>query len=337
MDWFAHHKRDLPWRRDVSAYHTLVSETMLQQTRVEAVLTAYTRFLRCLPTVAALADCEENALYKLWEGLGYYRRAKNLQRAAQMIVTDFGGEIPRKVSDLLRLPGVGAYTAGAIASIAYGLRVPAVDGNVLRVMARLEADYADIALPQTKQLLTDHLQNVMPAQNAGDFNQALMDFGACVCLPNGAPLCRTCPVADYCLAFAQNAVGQLPVKSPKKTRRIEERRVFLLLFEDKVALRKRPNSGLLAGLWEFPNTTDDSEAFLASLGVKPETCRPIVPCGEAKHIFTHLEWHMTGTALTLREQPNQKSLCWVDAALLVKDYAMPSAFAHYRSYFLDKP
>ena len=248
LQWYHENARTLPWRSDPTPYHVWVSEIMLQQTRVAAVLEYYRRFMEALPTVADLAAVEEDKLLKLWQGLGYYNRARNLQKAARQVVEDFGGTFPGDYETLLGLSGVGEYTAGAIASIAFGQPVPAVDGNVLRVVSRLTGDGSDITKPETKKRMWADLKAVIPVRSPGDFNQAMMDLGATVCLPNGAPLCEKCPAADFCRARLEGRTGELPYKPPKKARRVEDRVVFLLFHEGKVALRQRPKKGLLGAL-----------------------------------------------------------------------------------------
>jgi len=320
LAWYERSKRALPWRENPAAYGTWVSEIMLQQTRAEAVKPYYTRFLAALPSIEALANADEDRLLKLWEGLGYYSRARNLKKTAQIIVREHNGVIPSDPEALLKLPGVGLYTAGAVASIAYGVPVPAVDGNVLRVCARLFADPSDIALGQTKRELSACLLRAMPQDRPGDFNQALMELGACVCLPK-SPNCGGCPLAEHCLAHAQGLTSQLPVKSPKKPRRIEQRHLLILRFEDTIALRRRPPKGLLAGLWELP------EAFV----LPEELILSREPAGNAVHIFTHIEWHMTAERVLLRAPLPGENLAWVTQEQLNQSCALPSAFAAFRN------
>jgi A/G-specific adenine glycosylase len=320
LRWYERNKRDLPWRDGPDAYHTWVSEIMLQQTRVEAVRGYYARFLAALPTVRDLANVDDDRLMKLWEGLGYYSRARNLKKAAQAITQEHGGVIPGDPAALLRLPGIGLYTAGAIASIAYGVPVPAVDGNVLRVCARLDADPADITLDQTKRDVSARLLRVLPRDDPGGFNQAMMELGACVCLPNGSPNCAACPLAGDCLARAQGLTAELPVKSPKKPRRAEHRRLLILRFGDRLALRRRPPKGLLAGLWELPEAFDVPPALVISRQ----------PAGQSVHIFTHIEWHMTAERVILRAPLPDEALVWVTREELEEGYALPSAFAGFR-------
>ncbi|MCC8122274.1 MAG: A/G-specific adenine glycosylase [Oscillospiraceae bacterium] len=321
LQWYAETARDLPWRAEPTPYHVLVSELMLQQTRVAAVLEYYRRFMEELPTVEALAAVEDDRLMKLWQGLGYYNRARNLKKAACRIVEEYGGVFPSQYEDLLSLPGVGEYTAGAIASIAFGVPVPAVDGNVLRVVARLTGDDADISGTETKKRMRAGLQAVMPTAAPGDFNQALMDLGALVCLPNGLPLCGQCPAAEFCAAKLQNRTADLPVKAAKKARRVEERTVFFIFHHGCVALRRRPARGLLAGLWEYPN-----ECAPAPFPVTPLVAEP---GGTAKHIFTHVEWHMTAQVLRAADAALPEGWVWADRAALRHVYAVPNAFQRF--------
>ena len=329
LQWYRENARVLPWRSDPTPYHVWVSEIMLQQTRVAAVLDYYRRFMEALPTVADLAAVEEDRLMKLWQGLGYYNRARNLQKAARQVAEDFGGAFPGTYEGLLTLSGVGEYTAGAIASIAFGVPVPAVDGNVLRVVARISGDGGDIARPDTKARMRAALQAVLPVDAPGDFNQALMELGATVCLPNGAPLCDRCPAADFCTARREERTGELPVKAAKKARRIEARTVFLIFWEKKVALRRRPGLGLLAGLWEFPNVEGalDEAAAGAAVSVWGLEPRRWESRLTAKHIFTHVEWHMTGYTLEVAGD-GPADFVWADAGAL-SDRAVPSAFGRY--------
>ena len=329
LAWYRENARDLPWRHTEDPYRIWVSEIMLQQTRVAAVLGYYARFLEAFPTVEALASADEERLMKLWEGLGYYSRARNLQKAAKEVAA-LGG-FPDTYAGLLALPGIGDYTASAIAAAAFGRREPAVDGNVLRVAARLTDCHGDILDPKTKRSVRAGLAAVMP-ENAADiriFNQAMMELGATVCGPNTAPRCEECPVRALCLGHQRGTAEALPVKKAKKERRVEEKTVFLLLRDGRIALRKRPKTGLLAGLWEFPNaegTLDEASAgaAVAAMGLSAIDWRSRLT---AKHIFTHVEWRMTGYALTVRGE-GPADLVWVDAAGLT-ERSVPSAFARY--------
>ena len=321
--WYREHARDLPWRRQPTPYRVWISEIMLQQTRVAAVLEYYKRFLEAAPTVAHLAALPEEQLMKLWQGLGYYSRARNLQKAARQIMDNFGGVFPNTYEDIRSLSGVGDYTAGAISSIAFGLPTPAVDGNVLRVTARIRGDERDIAAPATKKEVTAALARIIPVDTPGDFNQAMMELGATVGLPNGAPLCDQCPAAAFCKAHLEGRTQELPVKAPKKARRVEGRTLYLFFHENKVALRRRPDKGLLAGLWEFPNELSDRTDYPAQWGLSP---RCTEPAGTGKHIFSHIEWHLTAVAAELDSPALPEGWVWADRAELRDIYAVPNAF-----------
>ena len=326
LHWFGENARLLPWRDEPTAYRVWVSEIMLQQTRVETVKPYFERFLTALPDVKALAEVPQDILLKLWEGLGYYNRVRNMQKCAQEVMARYDGRFPADYQALLSLPGIGPYTAGAVASIAFGLRVPAVDGNVLRVITRLTANGADITKEAVKKEITSQVAAILPHPMTGAFNQSLMELGAIICLPNGTPLCSQCPLEMLCEARRQGNMLHYPVKGAKKPRRQEERMVFLLFCGDQVALCKRPDKGLLAGLWEFPQQegTDVAEA-LTSLGYEGTT---VYRLPQAKHIFTHIEWHMTGYGgIVPHKLP---SFTWVSAQQLQKEYPLPSAFRVYR-------
>lgn len=329
LEWFYKNRRSLPFREDPTPYHVWLSEVMLQQTRVSAVLPYYYRFLEELPDIPALAACEEEKLHKLWEGLGYYSRARNLQKAAKEI-TALGG-FPDTYDGLLALPGIGDYTASAIATAAFGRREPAVDGNVLRVMTRLTDCHDDISDPKTKRAVRAALAEVMPEEPADIriFNQAMMELGATACGPNTAPQCDDCPVSGLCLGRQRGTAETLPVKKAKKERRVEEKTVLLLKRDGKIALRKRPKTGLLAGLWEFPNVEGALDETAAGAAVEAMGLSVIDWQSRltAKHIFTHVEWRMTGYALTVRGD-GPAELEWVDAAGLAAR-SVPSAFARY--------
>ena len=341
LGWYRENARKLPWRETRDPYRIWVSEIMLQQTRVEAVIRYYERFLDRLPTVAALADCPEAELLKLWEGLGYYSRVRNMQKAAKTVMSQYGGVFPQDFKEILSLSGIGEYTAGAIASFAFDLPYPAVDGNVLRVAARLLCFEEDVLAPTSKKVLTAAVWEAQPREAAATYNQAMIELGATVCLPNGAPKCSTCPFFADCAARAAGKEQALPVRKKAAPRRIEQRTVLILREGDTVALRRRPESGLLAGLFEpisLPGHMDAAAlgARLVDLGITPLR---IAPLGEAKHIFTHLEWHMVGFEIDL----DQKSAATVrekiekDAVFARRDeiderYALPSAYAAYRSF-----
>lgn len=329
LDWYAANARDLPWRRDVTPYRVWVSEIMLQQTRVEAVKGYFERFVAAAPDVASLAALPEERLLKLWEGLGYYSRARNLQKAARVCAERFGGALPADYDALLSLPGVGPYTAGAVASIAFGQAVPAVDGNVLRVFTRLTADSGDIADDAVKRRVTDALAALMPAGESGAFNQALMELGATVCGPNRAPQCEVCPIAALCLARAHGTAAALPVKAPKRAKRAEDYTVFCLRCGDRLAVERRPEHGLLAGLWELPNTPgllDERQAgeYASGQGLGDVRLRS---ARDGRHIFTHIVWTMRCYTLECSAMPPRYH--WATPDELREEISLPTAFRQF--------
>ena len=328
LPWYRACRRDLPWRRDREPYHVWVSEIMLQQTRVEAVKGYYARFLRALPTVQDLAKADDDLLHKLWEGLGYYSRVRNLKKAARVIVEDYGGVFPGEYDKLLALPGIGEYTAGAISSIAFDLPIPAVDGNVLRVVSRLTNDPSPIDQPAYKKAVQASLARIYPPQ-AGDFTQALMELGATVCGPNRKPDCESCPCREFCKAYSRGTQLQLPVKSPKRSRREEKLTVFILRAGERYALEKRPDTGLLAGLWQFPNVPGWLEirqvlGKVEELGLKPKEIKRQV---EKEHIFTHIKWCMRGVYLDVKE--TNERYTWLTAQEIEASAALPTAFRQF--------
>ena len=333
LPWYQEHRRDLPWRQDREPYHVWVSEIMLQQTRVEAVKGYYARFLTRLPTVSDLAEVPEPELLKLWEGLGYYTRARNLKKAAALIMTEYHGEFPRDYAAIRSLPGIGDYTAGAICSICFEEKTPAVDGNVLRVVSRICDDHRCTDDPKVKRSITASLAEIYP-EEAGAFTQSLMELGAMVCLPNGAPLCNQCPMGDLCLARMRNTISELPVRKPKKPRRQEDMTVFLLSCGDKIALERRPDSGLLAGLYQFPHLPGhlSSQEIIGAAegwGLQPQFLEKIV---SRTHIFTHIQWNMLGARLHCAVEAPQ--FLWVDKA--AENHALPTAFRQFLPDFLEE-
>jgi A/G-specific adenine glycosylase len=335
LDWFDYNARILAWRENPIPYYVWVSEIMLQQTRVEAVKGYFDRFTTALPNIKALAEVDEDKLLKLWEGLGYYNRARNLQKAAQVVIKDYQGELPADYDSLLKLPGIGEYTAGAIASIAYQIPVPAVDGNVLRVTKRIAGSFDDITKNSVKKELWQDLIQIMPTDRPGDFNQSLMELGATVCIPNGKPLCENCPVMHLCKAFHEDNTMKIPVKPPKKERRKEEHTILILEYQDKYALHKREEKGLLSGLWELPGMegylqTHELISLLQNIGISMDTIEEL---GKAKHIFSHVEWHMIGYHIKLQEDitkmEDYKQCIWVSKEEINHRYSIPSAFSAY--------
>lgn len=343
--WYHSQARSLPWREDPSPYRVWISEIMLQQTRVAAVMPYFERFLRRLPDVSSLAGCNEETLMKLWQGLGYYNRARNLQRAARIIQSEYDGKIPSSFDELLALPGIGRYTAAAISSIAYGGNHPAVDGNVLRVISRLILFPEDILKDSTKRAVENALHAVYPPGQGGDINQALMELGATICLPNGAPHCGRCPLKRFCLALEENLIADYPHKKKKKGRTVEKLTILRLEANGLLAIRKRPGRGLLAGLWEFPNlsghrTLEEVKAWCQREGYFLISQRSLPP---ARHIFSHVEWDMRGWCLHVGSQriledsaeyadappdPPGK-LQWCSPGSIASRYSIPAAFQHY--------
>lgn len=332
--WYEKERRDLPWRQTKEPYRIWLSEIMLQQTRVEAVKPYYKRFLEELPDVEALAKVPEDRLLKLWEGLGYYNRARNLQKAARQIMEEYKGEFPKTYEEIRKLSGIGAYTAGAISSFAYNEPKPAVDGNVLRVMARLLADADDIMRDATRRKMEERIEAILPKGRAGDFNQALIELGAMICVPNGEPKCERCPLASYCRAHQTDNWQAFPVKSKAKGRRIEKRTVLLFRDGEKLAIHKRPAKGLLAGLYEYPNleghlTQRQVIAYAKEIGLMPVRVKKL---GDAVHIFSHVEWHMVGYEVRVDELEKscREPYLFITPDEIEAKYSIPSAFAAYK-------
>ncbi len=340
LSWYDAGRRILPWREEPTPYHVWVSEIMLQQTRVEAVKPYYDRFMKKFPDIERLAMAEEEVLLKLWEGLGYYNRVRNLNKAAKIIMEEYNGRMPDTYEELIGLPGIGSYTAGAIASIAYGKKLPAVDGNVLRVLARLRTDDRDIRQQSVKKQIEEELSDCMSEKRPGDFNQALMELGAMVCIPTGVPKCRECPWERLCLAHKEGRETEFPVKTAKKKRAVEDKTILLIRDENKAALQKRPSKGLLAGMYEFPWILGklSEEEVLAYLKKEGLSVLHIKPIGESKHIFTHKEWHMTGYAVKVDELSCQKEkagFIYVERKEVEERYPIPSAYAYYLKAFMN--
>ena len=335
LAWYRENRRSLPWRDDPSAYHVWISEIMLQQTRVEAVKGYYARFLERFPDLCALAEADEDTCLKLWEGLGYYSRARNLQKAARILVNEYKGEMPKSAKELKKLPGIGPYTAAAIASIAFGERIPAIDGNLLRVFARLTLYAEEIRTPAAAAAAGACFLEQMPADSAGDFNQALMDLGAGICTPGGAPACGECPLRQYCRAAAVDRAAQLPVMPAKKARGIEKRTILVIRDDDRILLRRRPDRGLLAGLYEFPNESGWLSEEEAVRKAREYGCDPlhIRPLPHAKHIFTHKEWHMHGYEIRIGSFSGAdapRGRCFTAPIRdLQEKYALPSAYSSF--------
>ena len=340
LAWYDSNRRVLPWREDPTPYRVWVSEIMLQQTRVEAVKPYFERFMKKLPTIEALACAPEEDLLKLWEGLGYYNRVRNLQKAAIQIVEQYDGNMPQEYEELQKLKGIGSYTAGAISSIAYGKANPAVDGNVLRVLSRIREDDRLISDTRVKTAVEEELREVIPKDRPGEFNQALMEIGACVCVPNGAPHCEECPLEDICMAHADGVETEYPRKKSGKARTIEDKTILIIRDENKTVLRKRENKGLLAGMYEFPtmdghHTAEEVTRYLSENGLKTIRIRTLE---DAKHIFSHKEWHMKGYMIRVDElEPRSSEGIFADWIYIEPEdtrekYPIPAAFAAYTKY-----
>ena len=328
LEWYGEHKRTLPWRDEATPYRVWVSEIMLQQTRVEAAKGYFLRWTERFPTVGDLAAADEEEVLKAWEGLGYYSRARNLHKAAKLVMDNFGGVVPSDKKSLEALPGVGAYTAGAILSIAFGIAEPAVDGNVLRVISRLNADPFDLMKTETRVAVADHLRPLMPKGQTSEFTQSLFELGALICLPNAVPKCAACPLAERCEARRLGKETDYPIRTVKPEKRREKLTVFVVEWEGKFAIRKRPASGLLADLWELPNHPDHLSERAAYVLYGGE----ISPLPPATHVFTHVVWEMTGYYIKAHYPPEDPSLRFVSAEELRTVYSLPSAFSAYRKY-----
>ena len=342
LTWFAANKRSLPWREDREPYHVWISEIMLQQTRIEAVKKYYIRFLKELPDVECLSQISEEQLLKLWEGLGYYSRARNLKKAAEKIMQEHGGVFPSTYALLRELPGIGEYTAGAIASICFNERVTAIDGNVLRVISRITGSKKNVLLPETKKEVEKQLLNILPEQS-GAFNEALMELGEILCLPNGTPECEQCPLQSECTAYQKNMTEEIPVRIKKMKRTKEEKTVLLLVNENhQIAIEKRPEKGLLSGMYQFPNLLGFySKEELSSL-LKGWQLTPIEISllKNAKHVFTHIDWYMKSYLIKVKtisdkeseSTPELSRLLWVSKNELAEKYPLPTAFQIFYVY-----
>ncbi|MGN1121214.1 MAG: A/G-specific adenine glycosylase [Eubacteriales bacterium] len=337
--WYRQNRKSFPWRESPTPYHVWISEIMLQQTRIEAALPYYERFLLAFPDVQALAQAPEDELLKAWQGLGYYSRARNLKKAAKQILDTYGGALPQDAAALKKLPGIGDYTAGAIASIAMGLPEPAVDGNVLRVIMRYTACADDVMSMTVRTRVAEALRQIYPSgKEAGILTEALMELGETVCAANAVPRCGECPLCRLCRAQTEGNAAILPVRKKPKPRRIEQRTVLVLRCGTRVALRRR-GEGLLAGMWELPNepvdiTPQQLDAYLAAQGVHMQAFEDL---GNAKHIFSHIEWHMHGYAVTCDRcfSGKEDELIWASAQEIREKYAIPAAFAPFRTAYTD--
>lgn len=329
VEWYQNEEKNLPWKQDKEPYHIWISEIMLQQTRIEAVKKYYERFVKELPTVYDLANVDDEKLLKLWEGLGYYSRAHNLKKAANIIVQEYNGMVPKKYEQLLKLPGIGEYTAGAIASISSNEKVTAVDGNVLRVISRIIGSRENVLLPETKKKIAGMVQEILP-EESGDFNEGIMEIGEKICLPNGVPLCEKCPIKQFCYARENNLIAEIPVRIKDTKRKIEDKTVFTIKTKDgKIAIRKRNDKGLLASLYELPNVDEVLEEKAIENLIKDWNLKLIETKQgkDRKHIFTHIEWHMKHYQVTVEKENTE--FIWISQEQLMKEYPLPTAFAKF--------
>lgn len=335
VEWYQKNRRILPWREGKNPYHIWISEIMLQQTKIEAVKKYYERFIQEIPTIQDLAKIEEEKLLKLWEGLGYYNRARNMRKAAIIIEEKYQSQMPKTYKELVELPGIGEYTAGAIASICYDEKVPAVDGNVLRVIARITASKEDVLLANTKKEASKLLTQIMP-KKAGDFNEGLMELGEVICIPNGMPFCERCPIQEWCLARKEGLVLEIPVREKKVKRKKEKRTVYLLKYKDKIAIQKRSNKGLLANMYEFPNelgeiTKQELEEKFSSEPIKIVSIEEIQ---SYNHVFSHIEWSMK--AYVIEVEKMLENYLWVTKKQMQEKYPLPGAFMPFWEQIKEK-
>lgn len=323
--WYRIHQKQYPWRNTNDPYDVWISEIMLQQTRIEAVIPKFLEFKKAFPNVQALASAQLDEVYRVWQGLGYYSRALNLHRAAKVIVEQYHGQLPTHHQQLLVLPGIGPYTAGAIGSIAFDLPTPAVDGNVLRVICRIYGIYDDVRLPSTRHVVEERLKPwyQMDSQENGDITQGLMEVGQSLCLPKGKPHCQQCPFQEHCVTAKHDLYQEIPYRSKNAQRKVEQRTILLLQYHDEVVLQKRPQRGLLAGLYEFINL---NQAYSIKQIEMMYPLANVLSLPFAKHIFTHKEWHMTMYRVQLQQRiPLLDTQIWVKVNEL-EQYAIPSAF-----------
>lgn len=337
VSWYQVNARQLPWRKKPDPYRIWISEIMLQQTKVDTAIPYFQRFIAEIPDVASLAAMDEERLLKLWEGLGYYSRCRNLGKAARAVVESYGGKLPETYKELIALPGIGPYTAGAISSICFNEPQPAVDGNVLRVIARVCGLEEDVGKAGTKKLIKSFVLSMMPKDEPGTFNQALMELGATVCMPNAQPDCPSCPWSKDCISRSNGLISKIPKKEKKKARRREIRTVFVVVSGNLVLIRKREESGLLSDLWEFPNweghmSMEEAISWGKELGSLKSCAEPL---GEAKHLFSHIEWAMKGYLIELDHPVPVEEGQWVTMEDLCHRFAIPSAFQYYKKILLD--
>lgn len=334
LDWYDANRRVLPFRGTRDPYAVWISEIMLQQTRTDTVSGYYTRFLNRFPNIAALAKADEQEVLKYWEGLGYYSRARNLHKAAQIMQREYGGRFPAAYEGIRALPGVGDYTAAAVASIAYRLPYPAIDGNLTRVLARVHGVREDVGRPSVKRLIHELGEREIDRERPGDWNQALMDLGATICVP-GTPDCARCPLQAQCDAYAQGDADQLPIRAAVRPPVPVDVGVGLVIAEGRVLTIKR-DAALLKGLWTFLLCEGDStpEGMARKLGALGMQANRIIPLGEARHVFTHRIWNMQLYRVDLPAMPGRTAGQWADAQTLT-GLPLPTAMKAARRAAMD--
>lgn len=337
LTWYRENKRQLPWRKDRDPYHVWISEIMLQQTRIEAVIGYYDRFMQEIPTIFALAEIEDEKLLKLWEGLGYYNRARNLKKTAQIIVEKYKGNFPTTYLDLLTLPGIGEYTASAISSICFQEKKATVDGNVLRVYMRYYNKSDNISEEKVRKSVKEELEKILP-KNSGDFNEGMMELGEVICIPNGIPLCKKCPIKQECLARKNNSYLNLPVKNKKKEQKKLYYTVLLFNYREKIAISKRINQSLLNNLWSFPNlegnySLSDIKNYLENKDIKYKN---IEEAPSYTHTFTHQKWEMKSYKIELENKWEEENIIFKDIETIKEEYAIPTAFQPFLKYLITK-
>ncbi len=327
--WYHKNRRTMPWRENPVPYHIWLSEIMLQQTRVDTAMPYFHRFIEKYPDIQALAKSDEDELMKYWEGLGYYNRVRNLRTTALSLVENHEGKLPETYVELLKLKGIGEYTAGAIASEAFGEKVPAVDGNVFRVMSRLLGVREDIKEKSVMDFLKDTVKELLPEEETGNFNQALIEIGALICIPNGSPKCGLCPLREYCTAYEKDLQDEIPKKKKPKEKKIEERTVLILEYDGRYAIRKRPEGKLLGGLYEFPHEEgfyekNEVEALLKEMNLHPMS---IESMKDKKFLFTHIEWRLKAYHIKV-EKPGDE-LLFESRESIREKYTLATAFRDY--------
>ena len=327
VKWYQENKRDLPWRKGKNPYHIWISEIMLQQTRIEAVIGYYYRFLEKIPDIKTLATIEEKSLLKLWEGLGYYNRARNLKIAANQIENEYQGKFPTTYVEIIKLKGIGEYTASAISSICYNEPQVTIDGNVLRVFTRFYNDQRNIDEPRTKKSIREYLQKIIP-EESGDFNQGLMEIGETICIPNGIPKCNICPLKKDCLANHYNTYQDLPIRKKKIVKKQEDYTVLIFQNQDEVAIYQRTKESLLNNLWGFPQieglfSMEEIKDYLIKQNIKYQYIQQGI---QNTHIFTHKKWNMISYKIRLTTNYSLKQYKWKKISEIKEEFAIPTAY-----------